>query len=143
LVRNLLGLSGEYVPGTPLLIARNDSRTELYNGDVGLVVSDPAKPGGVRIRFPNRTRGFLPAELPEHEVVYAMTVHKSQGSGFRNVLFVLPDEPAAVLTRELIYTAITRAERRVELWGSEAVLAEALRRKTVRLSGLADRLRSS
>ena len=142
LARSILGLSGEYAPGTPLLIARNDSRTELYNGDVGLVVADPARPGGVRIRFPNRTRGFLPAELPDHEVVYAMTVHKSQGSGFRNVLFVLPDEPAPVLTRELVYTAITRAERRVELWGGEAVLAEALRRKTVRLSGLADRLRS-
>lgn len=141
LCRSLLGLSADFVPGLPVMITRNDPRTGLFNGDVGLVVADPANPGAVRVRLPNHSRGFLPAELPEHEIVYAMTVHKSQGSGFRNVLFILPDEPGPVLTRELIYTAITRAERRVELWGRAEVLADALRRKTVRLSGLADRLR--
>ncbi len=141
LCRNLLGLSDDFVPGLPVMITRNDPRTGLFNGDVGLVVADPAGPGAVRVRFSNHSRGFLPAELPEHEIVFAMTVHKSQGSGFRNVLFVLPDEPGPVLTRELIYTAITRAEQRVEVWGTQEVLADALRRKTVRLSGLADRLR--
>ncbi len=138
--RKILGLSELYAPGVPLMITRNDSRTELYNGDVGLVIADPDASGGVRIRFPNRSRGFLPVELPEHETVYAMTVHKSQGSGFRNVLFVLPDEMNPVLTRELVYTAVTRAEARVELWGREEILTEALRKKTVRLSGLSDRL---
>ena len=141
LCRSILGLSADFAPGLPLMITRNDPRTGLFNGDVGLVVADSANPGAVRVRFPNHSRGFLPAELPEHEVVYAMTVHKSQGSGFRNVLLVLPDESVPVLTRELIYTAITRAEQRVELWGNAEVLADALRRKTVRLSGLADRLR--
>lgn len=64
-----------------------------------------------------------------------MTVHKSQGSGFRNVLFVLPDEPGPLLTRELLYTAVTRAEERVELWGSEEVITAALQSRTVRQSG--------
>lgn len=139
----LLGHHGLHSPGVPLLVTRNDPRTELYNGDIGLVVADPSAPGAVRVRFPNRARSFIPAELPEHEAVYAMTVHKSQGSGFRNVLFVLPDEPGPLLTRELLYTAVTRAEERVELWGSEEVITAALQNRTVRQSGLADRLRES
>ena len=143
LVRSLLGLHEFYAPGVPVMITRNDSRMELYNGDVGIVAADPEKPGVPRIHFPNKSRSYLPVELPEHETVFAMTVHKSQGSGFRNVLLVLPDEPNPVLTRELVYTAVTRAEKRVELWGSETILADALRRKTVRLSGLADRLRGA
>ena len=139
----LLGHHGLHSPGVPLLVTRNDPRTELYNGDIGLVVADPSAPGAVRVRFPNRARSFIPAELPEHEAVYAMTVHKSQGSGFRSVLFVLPDEPGPLLTRELLYTAVTRAEERVELWGSEEVITAALQNRTVRQSGLADRLRES
>ena len=96
---------------------------------------------GVRVRFPDRERTFSPAELPDHELVYAMTIHKSQGSGFRNVLLLLPDEASPILTRELLYTGITRAEERLELWGTQEIIAEALARKTVRQSGLADRLR--
>lgn len=127
-------------PGVPLLITRNDPFTGLFNGDIGLVVSEPGR-RGVRVRFPDRERTFSPAELPDHELVYAMTIHKSQGSGFRNVLLLLPDEASPILTRELLYTGITRAEERLELWGTQEIIAEALARKTVRQSGLADRLR--
>lgn len=136
----LLGHPRLLSPGVPLLITRNDPKTELYNGDIGLVVSDPSAVGALRVRFPGRTKGFLPTELPEYEAVYAMTVHKSQGSGFRNVLLVLPDKPVPILTRELLYTAITRAEERIEVWGSEEMISVALQNRTVRQSGLYDKL---
>lgn len=139
LVRKLLKQPSCYLPGVPLLITRNDPRTGLFNGDIGLVAADSSR--GLRVHFPNRERTFTPAELPEHETVYAMTVHKSQGSGFRNVLLVLPDEATPLLTRELLYTGITRAEDRLELWGTQEIIARALAQKTVRHSGLADRLR--
>lgn len=138
LARRILKQPELHMPGVPLLITRNDARTGLFNGDIGLVTADPS--GGIRVRFPNRERSFIPAELPEHETVYAMTVHKSQGSGFRSVLLLLPDEANPVLTRELLYTGITRAEERLELWSPPEIIAEALSRKTVRQSGLTDRL---
>ena len=69
-----------------------------------------------------------------------MTIHKSQGSGFQNVLIILPDHDTPILTRELLYTAITRAEEHVELWADRAVIAASLARLTIRQSGLADRL---
>lgn len=139
LARKILKQPEPFRPGVPLLITRNDPHTGLFNGDIGLVTAEPGR--GIRIRFPDRERAYLPAELPEHETVYAMTIHKSQGSGFRNVLLVLPDEATPILTRELLYTGITRAEERLELWGSGEMIAEALAHKTLRHSGLADRLR--
>ena len=139
LARKILKQPDPYLPGVPLLITRNDPRTGLFNGDIGLVTTDASQ--GIRVRFPNRERTFSPAELPEHETVYAMTIHKSQGSGFRNVLLLLPDEATPILTRELLYTGITRAEERLELWAAPEIIAEALAHKTVRQSGLADRLR--
>ncbi len=72
----------------------------------------------------NTLRRFAPARLPQHEAAYAMTVHKSQGSEFDRVLFILPDGDSPVLTRELIYTGLTRARSQVELWWSEAVFAQ-------------------
>ena len=78
--------------------------------------------------------------LPEHETVYAMTVHKSQGSEFDCVIVVLPEKTSPVLSRELLYTAITRATTRLEIWGSEEVLLEAIDRRAQRASGLKDRL---
>ena len=78
--------------------------------------------------------------LPEHETVYAMTVHKSQGSEFDTVHLVLPDKENRILTRELLYTAITRSRSRVWIWGTETVLTAALTRKIERSSGLRDAL---
>ncbi|MDR0932177.1 MAG: exodeoxyribonuclease V subunit alpha [Victivallales bacterium] len=127
------------MPGVPLLITRNDASTGLFNGDVGLVTQIP-NTQGVQVVFPNHDRAFNLSELPEYETVYAMTVHKSQGSGFRNVLLILPDEANPVLTRELLYTGITRAEERLELWSSAEIITESIAGKTVRQSGLGDRL---
>jgi exodeoxyribonuclease V alpha subunit len=82
----------------------------------------------------------LPHRLPEHETVYAMTVHKSQGSEFDHVLFILPDKDYPLMTRELIYTGVTRARRKVSIWGPQAVLTAAISRKIERSSGLREAL---
>ena len=138
LVRDRLGLHRPYAPGLPLLITRNDRRTGLFNGDVGLVWKDPG--GDIRVFFPEHPRGFLPAELPEHTPVFAMTVHKAQGSGFTEVVLLLPEAGRPGLTRELLYTGLTRAERRVELWAAPAAIRQALENPTRRESGLLRRL---
>jgi exodeoxyribonuclease V alpha subunit len=85
-------------------------------------------------------RGFAPARLPEHQTVYAMTVHKSQGSEFDRVLVVTPSEPSPVLSRELVYTALTRAKRQASFYGAPEVFAAAVDRRLRRSSGLRDRL---
>ncbi len=101
----------------------------------------PASP--MRVFFPaagGAPRKLLPARLPTHETVFAMTVHKSQGSEFDEVLVLLPDRDSPVLTRELIYTGITRARRKVIVWGREDVLRTAVGRRVQRSSGLRDAL---
>ena len=125
----------------PVLINRNEYGLGLYNGDVGLIQADAA--GELRAVFPapdGSLRHFLPGRLPEHETVYAMTVHKSQGSEFDKVLLILPEDDSPVLTRELIYTAVTRARQKVEILGSENVFLTAVSRKITRTSGLRDAL---
>jgi exodeoxyribonuclease V alpha subunit len=141
--QKLIQGGGKWYKGRPVLITRNDYNLRLYNGDVGIVLPDPLSGGELRVFFqaPEGDRRALhPVRLPEHETVYALTVHKSQGSEFDRVLFILPDRDAPVLTRELIYTAITRARERVEIWGEESVFRKAVSRRTTRLSGLRDAL---
>ncbi len=88
----------------------------------------------------NGYRGFAPARLPSHDSAFAMTVHKSQGSEFTEVLLALPDQPSPLLTRALFYTGITRAKRRVEIWALPARLADAVSTRAERAAGLAERL---
>jgi exodeoxyribonuclease V alpha subunit len=134
--------------GKPILISQNDYQLQLYNGDVGILLPDveakenPQQLWAWFIGKENRLRRFAPARLPQHEAAYAMTVHKSQGSEFGRVLFILPDGDASVLTRELIYTGLTRARSQVELWWSEAVFVKAVTRRAERDSGLRDLLTS-
>jgi exodeoxyribonuclease V alpha subunit len=85
-------------------------------------------------------RQLPPARLPPHETVFAMTVHKSQGSEFDRVALLMPEQVSRILTRELVYTGITRAKSQVDLYGSEAVLCEAIERRIERPSGLRDAL---
>lgn len=139
LIMEQLNLTSMEAPGMAILILTNDPRTGLFNGDTGLAALD--RPGGaVRIFFPGIERGFLPGELPAHEAVFAMTVHKSQGSGFSEVMVVMPETDSPLLTRELVYTAATRAEKRLEIWSDERLLARALAAPTHRDSGLLHRL---
>ena len=130
--------------GQPLLITRNDYTIELFNGDVGIILPDPESGGELRAFFPNPAgeyRKIRPFRLPDHELAYAMTVHKSQGSEFTNVLLLLPEQDSPILTRELIYTGITRAAKKVEIWGNEEVFRLAVSQRIKRTSGLRDALR--
>ena len=102
----------------------------------------PDEQGEVRVWFDadGGPRPWLPAALPAHEPAFALTVHKAQGSEFERVLLALPEHDARVLTRELLYTGLTRCRREVTLWGSEDVLRAAIGRRAQRWSGLAARL---
>ena len=128
--------------GMPILITQNDYQLRLYNGDIGILLPDPAD-GSLLAWFIGEDGGIRrvpPARLPEYEPAFVMTVHKSQGSEFDNVLLILPDKESPVLTRELIYTGLTRARSRVEVWFQESVLRAAIARTIQRGSGLRDRL---
>jgi exodeoxyribonuclease V alpha subunit len=141
--QQLLQKETKWYVGRPILIGRNDYNLRLFNGDVGIFLPDLFSGTGYRVFFPGQEetfRAFHPLRLPEHETVYAMTVHKSQGSEFNRVIFILPDRDSPVLTRELVYTAITRAKEKVSLWGSESTLRAAVSRSTKRMSGLSDAL---
>lgn len=128
--------------GRPVLVTSNDYTLKLFNGDVGIILPDAAS-GELRAWFldaGSSLRSVPPVRLPEHETVFAMTVHKSQGSEFEEVLLMLPGRESPVLSRELLYTGVTRASRRVELWGDEAVLRTAIATRVTRASGLREAL---
>ncbi len=130
-----------YFHGRLLLVARNSHRQRLFNGDIGICLRDA---GGATVAwFPDEdggVRGFHPSALPAHAGAFAMTVHKAQGSEFDAVWLLLPARPNRVLSRELVYTGLTRARRELHVAGSEAILREALSRHASRWSGLAWRL---
>jgi exodeoxyribonuclease V alpha subunit len=138
-----LGPSGPWYVGRPVMVTRNDHVLRVYNGDVGIVLPDPRDPTRVVVAFPGPDGGgrvISPARLPSHETVYAMTVHKSQGSEFDRVVLLLPSQPSRVVTRELLYTGLTRARQRVEVWGSEPVVRAGVAARVERSSGLRDAL---
>ena len=128
----------------PILITCNDYDLGLFNGDIGVTMPAPGSDSkDLFIYFSGSTgvlRRFPPHRLPEHETVYAMTVHKSQGSEFENVLIVLPDRDYPVLTREMLYTGITRARQSVSIYGTENIIKTTIARKIERTSGLRDAL---
>jgi exodeoxyribonuclease V alpha subunit len=123
------------------MITVNDYNLNLYNGDIGVVLEEP--PEGPRVWLPapdGALRRISPSRLPAHETVYAMSVHKSQGSEFDQVLLILPDRDSPVLTRELIYTALTRARDKVTVWGTRPVFLKAAARHIRRTTGLREQL---
>ena len=124
--------------GRPVLVTRNDYDLRLFNGDVGLLWSSEVHDGmqAFFLESGNQVRALAPHRLPEHETVFAMTVHKSQGSEFERVLLVLPEAETPVLTRELLYTGLTRARGQVELWASEEAVRRAVATPVRRASGL-------
>jgi exodeoxyribonuclease V alpha subunit len=125
--------------GTPVLATHNDHQLRIYNGDVGVVV---ATDDGPRVAFPRADgpRLIPPGRLDALEPVHAMTIHKSQGSQFRHAVVVLPTEDSRILSRELLYTGVTRAQEQVTVVGSEAAVRAAVGRVVQRASGLRDRL---
>ncbi len=132
--------SSLWYPGRPVMITRNDYYHNLFNGDIGITMAEGRSAARkLWVVFTDPGGGFkklTPQQLPEHETVYVMTVHKSQGSEFNKVVLLLPDKDAPVLTRELIYTAITRARVSVEVWADPALLKTTIRRSIRRVSGL-------
>jgi exodeoxyribonuclease V alpha subunit len=126
--------------GRPLLVTENDYELRLYNGDTGVVVQAGPEFAGAAFARGDELLTFSPARLGAVETVYAMTIHKSQGSQFDTAAIVLPPETTRILTRELLYTAVTRARRRVILVGTEATIRAAIGRPVARASGLRERL---
>jgi len=132
-----------FYPGRLCLVTENTAREQLFNGDIGLCWPD--EHGIVRIWVETAAglKAWHPANFPAHEDAYAITVHKAQGSEFERVLLVLPDASHRVLSRELLYTGITRARRRIELCASQSSLIAAISRQNQRWSRLARRLESA
>ncbi|HRP27464.1 MAG TPA: ATP-binding domain-containing protein [Burkholderiaceae bacterium] len=117
--------------GRPVIVRRNDPVQRLFNGDIGIAL--PAANGELMVHFPQPGDGLrevAPLRLPQHETAFAMTVHKAQGSEFDAVFVLLPAQASRVLTRELLYTAVTRARRQVTLAAGAAVLAAAIEART-------------
>ncbi len=143
--QGLIRREGRWYRGQPLLVIANDYRLKLFNGDIGILLDDP-ETGTLRAYFPTEEgtfRKILPGRLSAYETAHAITVHKSQGSEFEHVLVLLPDRHSEVVTRELIYTAITRARKRVEVWGRKDSFMNAVSSTTRRVSGLRDRLKQN
>ena len=135
-----LHTSDDLYDGRPVMVTKNDYQLDLYNGDVGVVVD--GEDGRRRAWFPgvDGLRSLSPSRLPPHETVFAMTVHKSQGSEFDRVVLLLPSAVSPILTRELVYTAVTRAKQQVLVFGDPHVVHEAVSRRIDRASGLREAL---
>lgn len=146
IIRKCLGKTKSYDKGIPVMVTRNNYDHRLFNGDVGLCW--PNENGTIKVYFPDpeepgKLRSFSPSILPEHEDAFAMTVHKAQGSGFGEVLIILPDaKESPVLTRELLYTGVTRTRDKVTIWATEDTLRATIGRKTIRASGLKEKLKA-
>ncbi|UTV98486.1 exodeoxyribonuclease V subunit alpha [Marinomonas rhizomae] len=126
-----------WYPGKAVMLTRNDAALGLFNGDIGLCMPDEFQRLRVWFMQPDGSfTGLLPSRLSEFEVVFAMTVHKSQGSEFDQVALLLPLTPSPVLTKELLYTGITRAKKSFSLWGSSGLIRAASSARIQRDSGL-------
>jgi exodeoxyribonuclease V alpha subunit len=135
-------LSGQWYAGRPVMITQNNAALHLYNGDIGLCLPDKDQNNKLMVFFQDASghiKKQLPARLPQCETVFAMTIHKSQGSEFEDVLLVLPESINPVLTKELLYTGITRAKKTIKLAASKAVFTATVTQKIERVTGLIDK----
>jgi exodeoxyribonuclease V alpha subunit len=136
-------INGQWYLGRPVMVTQNNAVMQLYNGDIGLCLMDKVsgKHAVYFLRPDGSIKKVLPSRMPMHETVFAMTIHKSQGSEFDQCLCVLPDEINPVLSKELIYTAITRAKIKLKIRSSYAVFRQALLQKVERTGGLFEKLK--
>jgi exodeoxyribonuclease V alpha subunit len=136
-----LGPRERWYAGRAVMVQSNDYALGLFNGDIGICLQTEQ---GLRVWFETEDghRAFSTTRLPSHATAFAMTVHKSQGSEFSEVLLVLPEQPSPLLSRSLFYTGITRAKQRVEIWALAPRIGEAVHTKAERAAGLAQRLAS-
>jgi len=141
--RKKISLNQSWYNGKLVIMSRNDYRENLFNGDIGVTIVDNKN---VDVYFDNgeaNLKKISPVRLSSCKPFYATTVHKSQGSEFDNIYIVIPEHFSRVLTKELLYTAVTRAKKKVVFIGNKGVFKMALEKKTERRSGLAGRLRAS
>ena len=131
----------------PVMITKNDYRLNLYNGDTGIIAPDPLSNKVLKAWFTSvdtdkkiTLRSYHVNQIPVYDKAYAISIHKSQGSEFKNIQLILPDSNNPVLTRELLYTGITRARNRVSIYGQEAIFTKAVEQKITRVSGLKEKL---
>jgi exodeoxyribonuclease V alpha subunit len=139
----LIRRGGEWYVGRPVMVTRNDYGTKVFNGDIGLTLADPARPGALRVYFleGDDVRSVLATRLRDVETAFAMTVHKSQGSEFHHTVLALPQDHGGFVARELVYTGITRASGIFTLVTPTGVsLSQSITRRTQRASGLRDLL---
>ncbi|AVV38926.1 exodeoxyribonuclease V subunit alpha [Pantoea vagans] len=135
------GIGSRWYAGRPVMITRNDSALGLFNGDIGITLRD--EEGNLKVFFPlpdGSIKAIQPSRLPSHETSWVMTVHKSQGSEFDHTALVMPTQFLPVLTRELVYTAITRARKQLTIYSEPGVFQRAVQLQTQRRSGLVERL---
>ncbi|TDH24171.1 exodeoxyribonuclease V subunit alpha [Segetibacter sp. 3557_3] len=139
--RKLIKPTTEFYEHRPVIVTKNYYDLDLFNGDIGII--RPDQDNVLKAWFEDSSGGLksvLPGFISEAETVYAMTIHKSQGSEYDNVLIVLPDKPEIpILTAELIYTGVTRAKSKVVIQATEAVIVAAVNRRVKRASGIAER----
>ncbi|NOQ62900.1 MAG: exodeoxyribonuclease V subunit alpha [Methyloprofundus sp.] len=144
--KQLIQASAVWYAGRPVMITQNDAVLQLYNGDVGLCMPDAENNRQLMVFFllpDGSIRKYLPSRLSYCETVFAMTIHKSQGSEFDEVLLLLPEVMNPILTKELIYTGLTRAKKTLKVLSGKAVFMETLQRKVERFSGLVERIENS
>jgi exodeoxyribonuclease V alpha subunit len=125
------------------MMTQNNAQMQLYNGDIGICMPDKEQNNRLMVFFlrpDGSVKKVLPTRLPACETVLVMTIHKSQGSEFNEVLIVLPDKINAILTKELLYTAITRAKQSVKVVADAGVFAHTVKQKIQRYGGLAAKL---
>ena len=120
-----------------MIVNVNDYDSKLYNGDTGICIKTGSH---IEIHFPDSEIKISPVQMPSHETCYALTVHKSQGSEFEEVLIVLPDKHSELVSRELLYTAVTRAKKKVIIAGNREVLKKSIENSNKRISGLTGKL---
>lgn len=138
----LIHLSGAWYSGRPIMITENNAALQLYNGDIGICLRDKEQEDQLRVFFQRADgsiRKYLPARIPHCETVFVMTIHKSQGSEFEEVLIILPENSYPILTKELLYTAITRAKKTIKLVANKAVFSSTVRQRVQRVTGLVDK----
>ena len=130
-------VAGFWYVGRPVMVTQNNPLLHLYNGDIGLCLPD--NNGRLQVFFPRpdgSVASYLPSRISQCETVFAMTIHKSQGSEFDEVLIVLPEQMNPVLTKELLYTAITRAKKTVKLVANKTIFTATVLQKIRRVTGL-------
>ncbi|MCG8338669.1 MAG: exodeoxyribonuclease V subunit alpha [Proteobacteria bacterium] len=128
--------------GKPIIVKQNDYQVNLYNGDTGIIWPD--KNGRLRAYFPAGKQIFSDigiTRLPPHQAAYALTIHESQGSEFSDILIVLGDKASPLLSKELLYTAVTRAKANIEIWADRELLSFAITNTVQRQTGLQQKLR--